>query len=76
MPSHYKNNKTKRATYAARLEGDADENFATTTVEIIPLILSGWVVEVWSELDTPEEDVISHVVIRTSFRHLLSQVAL
>jgi hypothetical protein len=76
MPSHCKDNKTKRATHAARLEGDADENFATTTVEIIPLILGGRVIEVWSELDTPEEDVIAHIVIRASFRYLLSQVAL
>jgi hypothetical protein len=76
MPSHCKDNKTKRATHAARLEGDADENFATTTVEIIPLILSGRIIKVWSELDTPEEDVIAHIVICASFRLLLSQVAL
>lgn len=76
MPSHCKDNKTKRATHAARLEGDANEDFATTTVEIIPLILNGLVIEVWSELDTPEKDVIAHVVIRASFGLLLSQVAL
>jgi hypothetical protein len=76
MPSHYKDNKTKRVTHTARLEGDADENFATTTVKIIPLVLSGRVVKVWSELDTTEEHVIAHVVIRASFRLLLSQVAL
>ena len=76
MPSHCNDNKTKRATHAARLEGHADENFATTTVEIIPLILSGRVIKVWSELNTPEEDIIAHVVIRASFGLLLAQVAL
>ena len=76
MPSHCKDNRTKRATYAARLEGDADENFATTPVKIIPLILSGRVIKVWSEFDTPEEHVIAHVIICASFRLLLSQIAL
>lgn len=66
----------KRATHTARLEGDADEDFATTTVEIIPLILSRRVIKVWSELDTPEKDVIAHVIVRASFRFFLSQIAL
>jgi hypothetical protein len=76
MPSHWKDKQTKRTTHAARLKRDANENFATTTVEIIPLILSGWVIKIRSELATAEENVIAHVVVRASFRLLFSQVAL
>jgi hypothetical protein len=64
----------KERAHAARLEGNTNENFATTAVEIIPLILSGRVIKVWGELDTAEEDVIAHVVVRASFWLLLSQV--
>jgi hypothetical protein len=63
-------------TYAAWLEGNANEDFATATIEIVPLVLSGHVVKVGCELDTPEEDIIAHVVIGASFWLLLAQVGL
>jgi len=68
--------RNERATHAAWLEGNANKNFATATIEIIPLILSGHVVKVWGELDTSEEDVVAHVVISASFWLFLAQVCL
>jgi len=57
----------KRATHAAWLEGNANKNFATATVELIPLVLGGDVVKVWGEFDAPEENIVAHVVICASF---------
>jgi hypothetical protein len=68
--------RNERATHAAWLEGNANKNFATATIEIIPLILSGHVVKVWGELDTSEEDVVAHVIISASFWLFLAQVCL
>ena len=62
--------------HATRLEGNTNENFATSAIEIVPLILSGHVVKVWSELDTAEEDVVAHVVVGTALWLLLAQVRL
>jgi hypothetical protein len=72
--SYCKDDKTKGTTHAARLERNANENFTTTAVEIIPLILGGHVIEVWGKLDTSEKNVIAHIVIRASFGLLLAQV--
>jgi hypothetical protein len=66
----------KRATHAAWLKGNANKHFATATVEIIPLILSGHVVKVWGEFDASEENVVAHVVICASFWLFLAQVRL
>ena len=62
--------------HATRLEGNTNENFATSAVEIVPLILSGHVVKVWGELDTAEEDVVAHVVVSTTLWLFLAQVRL
>jgi hypothetical protein len=74
MTSYCKDDRTKGTTHAARLEGNADENFTAPAVEIIPLILGGDVIKVWGELNTPEKDVVAHVIIRASFGLLLAQV--
>jgi len=68
--------RNERTTHGAWLEGNANKNFATATIEIMPLILSGHVVKVWGELDTSEEDVVAHVVIGTTFWLFLAQVGL
>ena len=68
--------KMKRATYAAWLEGNPNKDFATATVEIIPLILGGHVVKVWGEFDASEENIVAHVVICASFWLFLTQVGL
>jgi hypothetical protein len=69
-----KDDKTKGTTHAARPERNTDENFTTSPVEIIPLILGGHVIKVWGKLDTSKKNVIAHIVIRASFGLLLAQV--
>ena len=66
----------KWVAHAAWLEGNSNKNFASTTVEIIPLILGGHVVKVWGEFDTPEENVVAHIIICASFWLFLAQVGL
>jgi hypothetical protein len=62
--------------HATRLEGNTNENFPASAVEIVPLILSGYVVKVWGELDTAKEDVVAHVVVSTALWLFLTQVRL
>ena len=62
--------------HATRLEGNTNENSTSSAVEIVPLILSGHIVKVWGELDTPKEEVVAHIVVGTAFWFFLAQVGL